>query len=399
MNADSDSFRIPKSAIGGVPVIRGSRSPQQIPYPSSGRTARMMLVRSRSCFLSSLQSGGFTMKVQTRVLLTAGIVACASLARGGNVDKANAGVQPAALKLVQTIVLPGVSGRFDHFDVDAKGHRLFVAALGHNTLEVLDVEAGQRLKSIAGLHKPTGVLYLASPDQIGVANGDDGTFKLFDGTSYALVKSLGSLDDADNVRFDAKAGTIYVGYGSGSLAAIDAVTMKQTGSIKLPAHPEAFRLQTQGSQVFVNIPDAEQIAVIDRQKLSIVATWPMKEFRANFPMALDEANHRLFVGCRKPARLVVFDTKTAKVVSDTAISGDIDDLFYDATRKRLYLSCGEGFLDVVAQRDPDHYERTERIVTASGARTSFYSPALDRLWLAVPQRGRQPAEIRTYQPQ
>ncbi len=311
-----------------------------------------------------------------------------------------AGAAPAGtLKLIQTISLPGVTGRFDHFAVDAKGHRLFVAALGNNTLEVLNVEAGQRLKSIGGLHKPTGVLYLASSNRIAVANGNDGTFKTFDGGSYELLKSLSGLDDADNVRFDAKAGTIYLGYGSGALAVLDAATMNVTGSVKLPAHPESFQLETQGPRIFVNVPEAQEIAVIDRQKQSITATWPMKKFQDNFPMALDEANHRLFVGCRKPARLVVFDTTTAKPVTDIAISGDTDDLFYDAGRKRIYLSCGEGFLDVVAQRDADHYERTERIPTAPGARTSFYSPALDRLWLAVPQRGKQPAKIRTYQPQ
>ena len=339
------------------------------------------------------------MKALIVILLTTGLMAWVAPAETAKSDNTSAGKPPATLQLIQTIGLPGVTGRFDHFAVDAKGHRLFVAALGHNTLEVLDVEAGQRLRSITGLRKPTGVLYLASSNQIGVANGDDGTFKLFDGNSYDLVKSLGAMDDADNVRFDAQAGTIYVGYGSGALAVIAAATMKQTGSINLPAHPESFQLESQGPRIFVNVPDAQQIAVIDRQKQSVAATWPMKELQANFPMALDDVNHRLFVGCRKPARLVVFDTTTAKPVTDIAISGDTDDLFYDAARKRLYLSCGEGFLDVVAQRDADHYERMERVTTASGARTSFYSPALDRLWLAVPQRGGQSAEIRTYQPQ
>ncbi len=339
------------------------------------------------------------MKTLIGVLLMTCVLACVSLAKAGSTGKTAAGNQPSTLKLIGTIPLPGVKGRFDHSAADAKGHRLFVAALGHNTLEVLDVAAGQRLKSIAGLHKPTGVLYLPNSNQIGAANGDDGTFKLFDGGSYELLKSLSGLDDTDNVRFDAKAETIYVGYGSGALAVMDAGAMKQTGSIKLPAHPESFQLETQGPRIFVNVPEAQQIVVIDRQKQAVTATWPMQEFQDNFPMALDETNHRLFVGCRKPARLVVFDTATARLVTDVAISGDTDDLFYDAARKRLYLSCGEGFLDVIVQRDADHYERIERIPTASGARTSFYSPALDRLWLAVPQRGRQSAEIRTYQPQ
>ena len=338
------------------------------------------------------------MKTMTTVLLTTSLMASVLLAETVNFDRIFA-AQPAALKLTQTIPLPGVTGRFDHFAIDVKGHRLFLAALGNNTLEVLDIQGAKRLKSITGLHKPTGVLYLASLNQVGVANGDDGTFKLFDGTTYDMVKSLGSLDDADNVRFDLKTGMIYVGYAAGALAVVDAATMKQTGSIKLPAHPESFQLESGGHRIFVNVPDAQQIAVIDRQTRSVTATWPMTEFQANFPMALDEANHRLFIGCRKPARLVVLDTTTAKPVTIIAISGDTDDLFYDAKRKRLYISCGEGYLDVVAQRDADHYERIEGVATAPGARTSFYSSQIDRLWLAVPLRGGQPAEIRTYQPE
>src|SRR6516162_2178419 len=171
------------------------------------------------------------------------------------------------------------------------------------------------------------------------------------------------------------------------------------GTIKLAGHPESFQLEKQGWRVFVNVPDAKQIAVVDTEKDSVVTRWPMKEFQANFPMALDEPNHRLFVGCRKPARLVVFDTEAGKPVADLAISGDTDDLFYDAKRKRIYISCGEGFLDVVQQSSPDKYERTAHIPTASGARTCFFSSDLDRLFLAVPDRGNQRAEIRIYQPQ
>jgi DNA-binding beta-propeller fold protein YncE len=338
------------------------------------------------------------MRTLTTVLMTCMIGSVAPAAAAGS-GRAEVDRQPAALRLIQTIPLPGVIGRFDHFAVDAKGRRLFVAALGNNTLEVLDVAAGQRLKSIGGLHKPTGVLYLASSNRIAVANGNDGTVKTFDGGSYELLKSLRGLDDADNVRFDAPAETIYVGYGSGALAVLDTAAMNLTGTIKLPAHPESFQLEARSRRIFVNVPDAKQIAVIDRQKQAVTGTWPMKEFQANFPMALDETNRRLFVGCRQPARLVVLDTATGKPVTDLAISGDTDDLFYDAARQRIYLSCGEGFLDVVTQRDADHYERIERLPTASGARTSFHSPALDRLWLAVPQRGRRSAEIRTYQPQ
>ncbi len=303
------------------------------------------------------------------------------------------------LQLVQTIPLPGVKGRFDHFSIDAKGNRLFFAALGNNTVEVIDLAAGKRLHSIPGMSKPQGVLYLDDQDQIGVASGSDGTFKLLNAASFELVKSIGSLDDADNLRFDSKWKRIYVGYGDGALAVIDPFTLQNSGETKLTGHPESFQLEKQSSRIFVNVPDAKQIAVIDREKKKVMATWPMKEFQANFPMTLDESNHRLFVGCRKPARLVVFDTEAGKPVADLAISGDTDDLFCDAKRKRIYISCGEGSLDTISQESPDSYKPLSKLHTAAGARTCFFSPDLDRLYLAIPDRGNQKAEIRVYQPE
>lgn len=306
---------------------------------------------------------------------------------------------PVSLKLAKTIPLPGVKGRFDHFAADVKGHRLFVAALGNDTLEIVDVSAGKHLHSITGLNKPTGVIYYYATNEIGVANGDDGAFKIFNGASYAPARKLGSLDDADNVRFDVKSGLTYVGYGSGALAVVETGTMKLGSSILLAAHPESFQLEKAGSRIFVNVPDAKQVAVVDREKQTVIATWPMTKFQANFPMALDEANHRLFVGCRQPARLIVFDTISGKPVSDLAISGDTDDLFYDANRKRVYVSCGEGFVDVVQQRNADSYQLRERIPTRAGARTSFFSTEMGEFYVAVPLRGAQKAEIRVFQPQ
>src|SRR5262245_21840149 len=249
------------------------------------------------------------------------------------VAAASRGVESAPIKPAQTIALAGVKGRFDHFAVDAKGQRLFVAALGNNSLEVLDLGAGKRIKSIAGLRKPTGVVFLSDVNQIGVANGGDGTFKLFDGTSFELLNNLTGLDDADNVRRDAKTKLIYIGYGDGALAILDRTGRKKLGNIKLPAHPESFQLEANGPRIFVNVPEAKQVAVIEREKQTVIATWPMTEFKANFPMALDEMNHRLFVGCRQPARLVVLDTATGKAIANMEISGDTDDLFYDTSRK------------------------------------------------------------------
>jgi len=302
-----------------------------------------------------------------------------------------------ALKLTRTIPLPGVKGRFDHFAIDAKGHRLFVAALGNNTLEVLDIAAGKMIKSITKLHKPTGVIYNSASNEIGVANGDDGTFQVFEGTAYSLVRKLDSLDDADNVRVDSKTKLTYIGYGAGALAVLDAASMKQIGSIKLPAHPEAFQLETFGNRIYVNVPDAKLVAVIDREKKAVIATWPMTQFKANFPMALDEANHRLFVGCRRPAKVLVFDTSTGKESASLDIVGDTDDLFFDAARKRLYVSGGEGYVDVIQEQDAGRFARIAHVATAAGARTSLYVAEQSRLYLAVPHRGSQKAEIRIYE--
>lgn len=325
--------------------------------------------------------------MKTTMLVTLSCLACALHA-----------ADTPTLKLVQTIPLPGVKGRFDHFAIDTKGQRLFVAALGNNTLEVVDLAAGKRFQSLPGMAKPTGVLYLPEAGRVLVGNGDDGTLKFLSDAEYKVLKNLADLADADNLRFDAGSKLAWLGYGEGALGIIDTTGARLIGSVKLSAHPESFQLEKDASRIFVNVPDAKQVAVIDRTKRAVTETWPMETFRANFPMALDEPNHRLFIGCRQPARLVVLDTATGKSVADLSISGDTDDLFYDAARKRVYLSCGEGFIDTVEQSTPDRYKRISRLGTAPGARTSFFSPALDRLYLAVPDRGAQRAEIRVYQP-
>lgn len=309
--------------------------------------------------------------------------------------------EPAGLKLVQTIPLPGVKGRFDHFAIDSKGQRLFVAALGNDSLEVIDLAAGKRVQSITGMSKPTGVLYLAWKDQVLVANGDDGALKVLSGTDYKVLLNLSGFPDADNLRFDPATRAVWLGYGEGGQAVFDTARMKPVASIKLPAHPESFQLEGVGNRVFVNVPGANEVAVVDRKARAVSMVWPMESFKYNFPMAYDEANHRLLIGCRDPARLVVVDTEatTGRRVADVEISADTDDLFYDAGRKRVYLSCGEGFIDTVEQISADSYKRTGRLPTAVGARTSFFSSALDRLYLAVPERGSQKAEIRVYTPE
>jgi hypothetical protein len=308
-----------------------------------------------------------------------------------------AGTEP--LVLTHTIPLPGIVGRFDHFACDPVGQRLVVAALGNDTAEIFDLVKFSHRKSLPGLSKPTGALIIAESKQLFVANGNEGTLRAFNAVNYEPTAQIGELDDADNVRFDATAKLVYVGFGDGALGVVDPMSGRLLGSIPLAAHPEAFQLETKGARIFVNVPNAKQIAIVDRAQKTVIAKWPMEKWHGNFPMALDEPKHRLFVGCRQPARLVVIDTEKGTAVSDLEISGDADDVFYDAKRQRIYVSCGEGFLDVIQGRDGDRYERLTRIATREGARTCFFSPELDLLFLAVPKRLGSEGEIRVYQPQ
>src|SRR5262249_8249301 len=149
-------------------------------------------------------------------------------------------------------------------------------------------------------------------------------------------------------------------------------------------------------RIYVNVPNANQIAVVDTNKRSVIATWPVGQFRANFPMALDESKHRLFVGTRNPAKLVVLDTESGKQVTALDHSADTDDVCFDQENKRIYVSAGDGHIDVIGQSDADHYQSIAKINTAAGARTSLFVPDMHRLFLAVPHRGEQEAAIRVY---
>lgn len=295
-----------------------------------------------------------------------------------------------------TIELPRVEGRIDHLAVDVDGRRLFVAALGNNSLEVVDLTGMKVIKSVDGLEEPQGVRYLPAVHRIVVANGGDGAVKFVDAGTFAVTSMARFSGDADNVRFDAKAGRVYVGYGNGSLAMLD-TDGKLLGSTRLAGHPESFQLESAGPRIFVNVPSAGQIAVVDRDKRTVVTTWPVTAARANYPMALDEPHHRLFVGCRNPARLLVYDTESGRLVTGIDIVGDTDDLFYDAAKRRIYVAGGEGFITVLDQQDADRYVASERLPTAAGARTALFVPELGRLFLAVPHRGNQRAEIRIYE--
>ena len=296
-----------------------------------------------------------------------------------------------------TIDLPGVEGRIDHLAVDAAAQRLYVAALGNNTVEVLDLKNGTHLRSLPGFREPQGIAVVSDAKLVAIANGQGEGVQFVDGGDYHPTRSTVLGDDSDNVRYGVADQRLFVGFGGGALAAISPVDGRVLSEVKLPGHPESFQLERSGSRIFVNVPTANQIAVIDRAAMTVVATWPVIGAKANFPMALDEANHRLFVGCRRPAKVLVYNTATGKESDSFDVVGDTDDLFYDALRQRLYVSGGDGYLDVFQEQGAAHFSRVAHVATAAGARTSLFVPEQSRLYLAVPRRGSQKAEVRIYE--
>ena len=298
---------------------------------------------------------------------------------------------------VASIDLPRVEGRIDHLAFDAASQRLFVAALGNNTVEVLDVKSGKHIKSLPGFHEPQGIVAVPDAKLVAVANGQGEGLQFLNADDFRPGPMIKLGEDSDNVRYDASAKRLYVGFGRGALASVNPADAKVLGEAKLAGHPESFQLERSGPRVFVNVPTADQIAVVDCSGMKVVATWSVASAKANFPMALDEANHRLFIGCRRPAKVLVYDTATGKEVGAFDIVGDTDDLFYYAARKRLYVSGGEGFIDVFQSQDTNRLTRIAHVATTAGARTSLFVADLNRLYLAVPHRGSQKAEIRVYE--
>src|SRR5579864_5363328 len=311
--------------------------------------------------------------------------------------------QTAPLRLLQTIRIPEVKGRIDHFDVDLEGRRLFMSALGNNTLEVFDLRTNKLIHSIRGLHEPQGVTYAPESNRIFVANGADGTCRIFDGTTYQLLKTVHFPSDADDTRYDPATKHVFVGYGdqeNAGLGILDGATGELLQTIKLPDHPESFQLEKSGPRIFVNIPSAGNIiAVVDRNAGKIVATWTLDGAQDNFPMDLDEAHHRLFVICRTPPEVLVLETDSGKVVARVPSVSHADDVWYDAEHKRIYVSGGEGFITVVGETDADHYRKIAQMKTLPGARTSFLAQELKRLYLGVWGQGSQPEELQIYETQ
>ena len=318
--------------------------------------------------------------------------------------------ESAPLTLKSRIALPNITGRMDHLSIDLKSERLFVAGVENNTVEVIDLKTGRQVRTLPDLDEAQGVYYEPSTNHLFVASGGDGTAKIFDATNFQLLQTVKLDSDADNVRYDAHSNRIVVGYGgekfvggkptrgggTGALAFLD-LTGKKTQEIPVGGHPESFQLERNGTRVFVNDPDRKEIEVADVVKGTVLAHWPVTACLDNFPMSLDEAHHRLFVGCRIPTRLLVFDTETGKQVTSLE-TGTSDDLFYDASKMRIYVICREGFVETFQQQDADHYSKIgPRYPIAPNSGTGFFVPDRGTLFVAARKQGNQSAQILVYE--
>jgi DNA-binding beta-propeller fold protein YncE len=302
-----------------------------------------------------------------------------------------------SLKLIQSIQLKGPAGRLDHLALDAKGGRLFVANMANASLDVVDLKAGKLVKQVPGQKGIQGIAYAPDLDRIFVGVGEDGVCNVFGGEDYKLLKAI-PLPDADNVRYHPGTHRVYVTHAEKALAVIDAKTLEVRTDVKLPGAPEGFQLETGRPRLYLNSPAVGEVFVIATDKGEVQTRYPLKSAGNNYPLALDEPGHRLFVGCRRKPMVVVLDSDSGKELAAVPIPGDTDDLFYDAKRQRLYASCGEGFLAVIGPKEKDGYELLDKIATVKGARTSLFDAETGRLYLVVPrQDGKEGPEIRVYQ--
>jgi YVTN family beta-propeller protein len=325
--------------------------------------------------------------------LLTGVAALANTA--GLASAQSAGNAP--IQLETKIPLGDVRGQIDHMAIDLTRQRLFVAELGNDSVGIVDLANRKVIGRIPGLKEPQGVGYEPSTDMLYVANAGDGSVRLFDGNDYKPVGRIELGSDADNIRIDGASHRVFIGYGSGALAIIDPTTRSKVGDIPLKAHPEAFQIDPDSSQIFVNVPEDHGIAVVDRSSQKQTGKWPTPDRGANFPMALNPVHREVLVIFRAPAQLGVFSVTAGKLVASAETCGDADDLFVDAKRGRVYVSCGAGFLDVFEPKG-EAYHRVARLPTISGARTSLFVPELDLLLVAARATSREPAAIWIFRP-
>jgi len=317
-------------------------------------------------------------------------IACSFL-----IAPAKAAPQPASLGVDARISLGDVAGRIDHLAFDPVRQRLYVAELGNDSVGIVDLNEKRLLRTVPGFSEPQGIAYEPSTDSIYVASGGEGALRVFRGADFAPLATIPVGADPDNVRVDVAAKRVYVGYGSssGALAVIDPTTRSKVADIPLKKHPESFQLEAGGDRIFVNVPEANEIAVVSRTSKSQVASWPTGNLHENFPLTLDAANGRAIAIFRHPARLASFDLSTGKIVATVDACTDADDAFVDAKRSRLYVVCGEGYVEAFTIAAKDAYVRAGRLATSPGSRTGLFIPGQDRLVVAIRASARSDAAV------
>jgi len=310
----------------------------------------------------------------------------------------------APLKLVQTFKLsPDIKGNFDHFAIDLKTNRLFATPEGYKAVLVLDARSGKLIHTIRGIEKPHAILYREDLHHLYVTDGEAGDLKIFDSTNYALLSTVKLLLDADSIGYDPATKLLYVDNGGGDahetysmISVVDTTSGNRVADMKVDGDTlEAMRLEESSPRMYVNNKAKSQVEVIDRNKREIVASWPVTKGKTNVAMALDEANHRLFIACRS-GDIVVFDATSGKELTALPITKGVDDLIYDTGSRRLYASA-DGNTDVYEQTDPDHYMLLGKVPTGPMGRTSLLVPAVKRYFVAVPQHGTESAEILVFE--
>jgi len=314
-----------------------------------------------------------------------------------------------SLRLIQAIPMPNVKGRIDHMDVDVEGKRLFVAGLENGSVEIINLQAGKCVKSLHGFEKPQGIAYVKSLNKLFVASGDDAMLRVFRGDTLELLDSI-NLDRGPNrVAYDPRTKVFYVGYGGldagkdyGEIGIIDAKTDKHLGDVKVEAHPAELLLDKSGKTLFVFLPATSKVQIVDTQKRQVVSAWTVSSQRPG-DAAFDEGTRRLLIGTRTPPQMVAMDSQSGKEVAHLPTVEGMDGVYFDAARKRVYVSGGRGFdvgdIFVYQQLDADHYVRIGKIPTRPGAGTSLWSPELNRYYVAAPAHDQEDAAILVFEPE
>ena len=310
------------------------------------------------------------------------------------------------LKLVTSVDLPKYSGDFDHFAADIQGNRLFLAAEDHGTLEVFDLKTTKWLRTIKGFDTPHSILYLPGSQKLFVTDGGDSMSKVLSAADLQVLQKVRLVPGADSLAYDPQTSRAYVVTGGKDVkmkesvvSVLDTLNFSKKADLRLDsAHVEGMALESHGNRMFINVTDHGQIYVVDRSTLKILDRWPLEKAGENSPMVLDEPNQRLFVVCRKPAKLVVFDTRSGKQVGAWDTAGHADGMAFDPIGKRIYVPGAEGYIAVYQQKDADHYDLIAKVPSAPGAKTCLLVPELKRLYVAVsPGEGKFGARVLTFE--